>query len=108
MALVYIHTKQSNVTYVYDSKSYRDPITKQPRSHRKLIGKLDDQGNIVETRKKSGGGSNTTRSASGNVSVTLASVQELINERDQEITSLKRRLEEIEKKLQMISEIVNN
>ena len=31
------------MTYVYESQSYRDKETKQPRSKRKLIGRLDDE-----------------------------------------------------------------
>ena len=33
--------KKSQTTYIYESSSYRDPITKKPCAHRKLIGKLD-------------------------------------------------------------------
>ena len=42
--------KQTGVTYVYESESYWDKEKKQPRSKRKLIGKLDEQtGEIVPT-----------------------------------------------------------
>ena len=112
MAILYRFDKRSRVTYVYESKSYRDPITKQPRSHRKLIGKLDDQGNIVATRKKSRSNTSTTERVSSTTSATTSSitpvsVQRLIDERDQEIVSLKRKLNTIEQKLQRISSIVN-
>ena len=40
-------------TYVYESHSYRDKETKQPRSTRRLIGKIDEEtGEIVPTRGK--------------------------------------------------------
>ena len=35
--------KQTGVTYVYESESYWDKEKKQPRSKRKLIGKIDEQ-----------------------------------------------------------------
>ena len=41
MAIIDVYNKQRNVTYVYDSISYWDKSLKQPRSHRKLIGKRD-------------------------------------------------------------------
>ena len=41
MARVKLYNKKYNVTYVYDSVSYWDPELKQPRSKRKLIGKID-------------------------------------------------------------------
>ena len=53
MAIVYCFNKSRNVTYVYDSVSYWDKELKQPRSHRKLIGRIDpDTGNVVPTGKR--------------------------------------------------------
>ena len=49
MAIVKSKNKQTGITYVYESESYWDPDKKQPRNHRKLIGKLDEEGNIVPT-----------------------------------------------------------
>jgi uncharacterized small protein (DUF1192 family) len=49
MAIVKSKNKQTGITYVYESESYWDPEKKQPRNHRKLIGKLDEEGNIVPT-----------------------------------------------------------
>ena len=52
VAKVYKKTK-NGTTYVYDSVSYWDKDLKQPRSKRKLIGKLDpDTGEIIPTGKK--------------------------------------------------------
>lgn len=45
--------KKSGTTYVYESESYWDKEKKQPRSRRKLIGKIDEAtGEIVPTGKK--------------------------------------------------------
>ena len=53
MAIVKQHNKKTGVTYVYESRSYRDKDTKQPRSERKLIGRIDDEtGEIIPTRKR--------------------------------------------------------
>ena len=47
--------KQTGVTYVYESESYWDKEKKQPRSKRKLIGKIDEQtGEIVPTSGRKG------------------------------------------------------
>lgn len=52
MAKIYKKVK-SGTTYVYDSVSYWDKELKQPRSKRKLIGKLDpDTGEIIPTGKR--------------------------------------------------------
>lgn len=50
MAIIKQLDKRSGITYVYDSKSYRDPETKKVRSKRTLIGKLDPEtGEIIPT-----------------------------------------------------------
>jgi len=42
--------KRTGITYVYESESYWDKEKQQPRSNRKLIGKIDDQtGEVVPT-----------------------------------------------------------
>jgi len=47
--------KQTGVTYVYESESYWDKEKKQPRSKRKLIGKIDEQtGEVVPTSGRKG------------------------------------------------------
>ena len=53
MAIVKVHNKARNVTYVYESVSYWDKELRQPRSHRKLIGRIDPAtGDIVPTGKR--------------------------------------------------------
>ena len=50
MAIVKVHNKARNITYVYESVSYWDKELKQPRSHRKLIGRIDPvTGDVVPT-----------------------------------------------------------
>ena len=53
MAIVKQKNPKTGVTYVYESHSYRDKETKQPRAKRKLIGRLDDEtGEVIPTRSK--------------------------------------------------------
>ena len=53
IAIIDVRNKQRGVTYVYESESYWDKALKQPRSHRRLIGKRDpDTGEIVPTRRR--------------------------------------------------------
>lgn len=50
MAIIKKYNAKYNTTYVYDSVSYWDKDKKQPRSKRKLIGKIDPAtGEIVPT-----------------------------------------------------------
>nr|MCR4667437.1 hypothetical protein [Desulfovibrio sp.] len=50
MAIIKHLDKRSGITYVYESESFWDKEKKQPRSRRKLIGRLDrETGEIVKT-----------------------------------------------------------
>ena len=51
MAIIRQLNKKTGVTYVYESYSYRDKDTKQPRAKRKLIGRIDEEtGEVIPTR----------------------------------------------------------
>jgi hypothetical protein len=50
MSIIKQKDKRTGITYVYESESYWDKEKQQPRSNRKLIGKLDEEtGEIVST-----------------------------------------------------------
>lgn len=49
---VNVTNPKTHITYVYESTSYWDKELKQPRNHRKLIGKLNEKGELVPTGKK--------------------------------------------------------
>ena len=50
MGIIKQHDKRSGITYVYESVATWDPVKKQSRAKRKLIGRLDPQtGEIVPT-----------------------------------------------------------
>jgi transposase len=60
VGIIYQKDSRVGITYAYENESYWDKEKKQPRSHRKLIGRLDETTReIVPTdgrKKKSGGG----------------------------------------------------
>ena len=116
MAIVHQLNKKTGVTYVYESYSYRDKTTKQPRAKRKLIGRLDNEtGEIVPTRKRS---ADVTTSSPRDVDTTIAeslpsssSTFDMLKEKDQtirelraEINRLKREREQLASELRVISE----
>jgi hypothetical protein len=50
MTLINQYDKRTGITYVYESESYWDKEKQQPRSKRRLIGKLDEKtGEIIPT-----------------------------------------------------------
>ena len=51
MAIIRNYDPRVNVTYVYESKGYYDREAHKTKTKRTLIGKLDENGNIVPTGK---------------------------------------------------------
>ena len=111
MAIVKQTNKKTGVTYVYESHSYRDKETKQPRAKRKLIGRLDKEtGQVVPTRKRKECITTSTVDSVGtnrpDDSNSYTALLDSIRERDEtikalraEITSLQRERAKVSKEL---------
>lgn len=53
MGIVFQTDKRVGITYAYENKPYWDKEKKQPRSRRKLLGRLDEKtGQVMPTRRK--------------------------------------------------------
>ena len=109
MAIVKQLNKKSGVTYVYESKSYRDKETKQPRSKRKLIGRIDDEtGEIIPTHKKARNITTSTASLVDTIppegSASYSSLLETLREKDETIKSLKSEIAGLRKERQNLSD----
>lgn len=52
MSSIVYCTSKSGIKYAYQSESYWDKEKKQPRCRRKLLGRVDENGNIVPTGKR--------------------------------------------------------
>lgn len=107
MAIITVFDPRVQTTYVYDSRSYRDKITKKPKSDRTLIGKLDDIGSIVSTKRKNRTtDQKSTGSCSAGTDTALEAVKNIIRGRDDEISSLKKQLSKTQKKLDSLLEAI--
>ena len=54
MGEVHCRDPRTGIVYVYSSESYWDKEAKKKRERRKLIGKMDENGNIIPTNGKPG------------------------------------------------------
>jgi hypothetical protein len=110
MSIVKLKDKRTGTTYVYESESYWDKEKKQPRSRRKLIGKLDEKtGEIVPTgksgRKKGSAGTADTATASEPITEYIRVIEEkeaLIRELKAENKVLKKAKQEILQSLEAL------
>lgn len=97
MAIIKQYRKDTGVTYVYESESYWDKEKQQPRSRRKLIGKIDPEtGEIVPTEPRK------RRKTAEKGDTDLASLEALckrqeksLEEKDETILELRRQLAEL-------------
>lgn len=117
MAIVRQLNKKTGVTYVYESHSYRDETTKQPRAKRKLIGRLDEvTGEIIPTRKRTRvvttpeehevgltDQETPTDAASASTLELLKEKEQVIREQRTEINRLMKEREKLAAELQAIS-----
>ena len=94
MATVRVHNKARNITYVYESESYWAKDLKQPRSHRKLIGRLDPvTGEVIPTsRKRKEDGSSAQTHNDTNYKQLYEQALSTIEQKDAVIRELRSRL----------------
>ena len=113
MAIVKIHNKARGVTYVYESHSYWDKELKQPRSNRKLIGKVDPEtGETVPTGKRGRQKGSTNReqakaSPSVTPSAALCDQSVIMAEKDVQIRELKEQLAVANKEIARYRKLIN-
>lgn len=112
MAIIKQLNKKTGITYVYESHSYRDKDTKQPKSRRKLIGRIDDAtGDIIPTRSRkkpnvlttSSGKRDNITTKNCETSVSMSIIQEkdaIITEQRRQISSLLKEKAELAEKLE--------
>lgn len=97
MAIVKVHNKARNITYVYESVSYWDKELKQPRSHRKLIGRIDPAtGEVVPTGRRTKTETSTAAHSDTDYKTLYEHALETIEQRDTLIRELRSQLAVIE------------
>ena len=113
MAIVKIHNKARGVTYVYESHSYWDKELKQPRSNRKLIGKVDPEtGETIPTGKRGRQKGSTNRElskVSHSVAPSSVSLDQsaLITKKDAQIRDLKKQLADANKEITRYKRLIS-
>jgi hypothetical protein len=109
MSVVKIYNKQRDITYVYESVSYWDKEKKQPRSQRKLIGKLDPvTGEVVPTGKRGKAQNDTAlHSDTGKLSDLLALKEKEILNLKQQIEALKQENLKYRKLVSQLGDIID-
>ena len=101
MAIVKSRNKKTGILYAYESESYWDKEKQQPRSRRKLIGKVDEvTGEIIPTGKRGAKATSEDAVPSDNADYRqlYEECRKQAEEAAREIVDLRRRLAEAELK----------
>ena len=108
MSIVKLKDKRSGTTYVYESESYWDKEKKQPRSRRKLIGKLDEEtGEIIPTGKSGRKKGTAVKSDDAPSLEPITEYIRVIKEKDALIRDLKAENKALKKEKQEILQTLN-
>ena len=101
--IVYITNKKTNTKYAYRSESYRDPVTKQPKSRRTYLGRVDPDSN--EIIPKAGKGNRNHNpigqdALPGSEPHSLSSNGVILNELLRQIEILQKQQDELKEKIE--------
>ena len=108
MAIIKQTNKKTGITYVIDSESYWDKEKQQPRSHRKIIGKIDPvTGEVVPTnrhqKRKSAAEESTPVSALAITDDDALTDQARIRELEKQVSKLQKQKEALLKELDLLT-----
>lgn len=108
MAIIKQTNKKTGITYVIDSESYWDKEKQQPRSRRKIIGKIDPiTGEVVPTNPHQKRRSTVTEPASVSASVNtddeVCTDRVRIRELEKQVSKLQKQKEALLKELDLLT-----
>ena len=108
MAIIKQTNKKTGITYVIDSQSYWDKEKQQPRSRRKIIGKIDPlTGEVVPTnshqKRKSDVAEPAPVSASVSTDDEALADRVRIQELEKEVSKLQKQKEALLKELDLLT-----
>ena len=94
--IIYQTNKDNGNIYAYESESYRDPVTKKPRSKRTYLGRVDPETKMIIPKAKDGK-RNRSKSSSQKGMLPDEIIREM-DEQKQQIQALQAQVTELSKK----------
>ncbi len=112
--IVYITNKKTNTKYAYRSESYRDPETKQPKSRRTYLGRVDPETNEIIPKAGKGKrnrnpiGNDASPVPIQNIDNTASSSSINFNELQRQVELLQNQQDELKSKIRSIDVLISN
>ena len=112
--IVYQTNKKTGVVYAYRSESYRDPVTKKPRSRRTYLGRVDPTTKRIIPKGEKGKRNRSPVSIQEDTPLP-EDIQEMIKQQQELILSLQKEVEllsskngQLQKTINQISKCISN
>ena len=104
-SIVYQTNKTTGTVYAYESESYRDPVTKKPKSRRKYIGRVDpDTKRIIPKAQE--GKRNRSKSIDSYTVLPDDVLLEMKNQKEQ-IIKLQQQVDELSRRDKENTDLIN-
>ncbi len=109
--IVYMTNKKSGHVYAYESTSYRDPITKKPKSKRKYLGRVDPVTKEFITTSKNNalpGQANISKSADYISKEEMENLRNEVSLLREELAQFKKAQKETTSLIKTIEKVIHN
>lgn len=104
-SIIYQTNKATGNVYAYEAVSYRDPVTKKPKSKRKYLGRVDPVTKMIIPKAEEGK-RNRSKSAGDNRYLPDDILLEIKNQQEQ-ISQLQLQVAELTKRDRESTELIN-
>jgi len=104
-SIVYQKNKKTGIIYAYESTSYRDPVTKKPKSKRTYIGRVDPDTNMIIPKAEEGK-RNRSKSA-GDFEILPSDVLHELNNQKEQIKKLQDQIDELSRRDRESTNLIN-
>ena len=94
------------MTHAYTSESYRDPVTKKPRTHRTYLGRVDPVTGAIIPKGPPGSRNRSKLSAPDNERTLPPEIKQLISDQTDAITRMKAEMDKAEARNRELLQLV--
>lgn len=105
---VYQTNKKTCVTYAYRSESYRDPVTKKPKSRRVYLGRVDPETKQNIPKGEEGTRNRSPLGAPGAAEIIPTDLSALLSQQRETIASLQQTVAEFQAREMLYQEALQS
>ena len=113
--IVYQTNKKTNTKYAYRSESYRDPVTKKPKSRRTYLGRVDPDTNEIIPKAEKGkrnrsaidNSSSELRNRNSSARTNISELRQLLEHISETQNVLMHKIADMDESMSIIRSLIN-